>query len=147
MSQPSIDPPSDVSSDESEAGSPVTLSSIAGSTDPSLDEPFPFPVDEPENHSVSETTDTSVISAETPTEKSGHSPIVRKQSGETLLSILKRPRHDPKEVDPSEFLHVDPRLLGSDAEEFPPTSGATVLPLSFAEGALTLLGQVLQIPA
>lgn len=136
MPQPSFDTASDVSSDESEAGSPVTLSSIAGPTDPSFDEPFPFPVDETGDHSVPETSDTSVTSAETPPEKSDHSPIVRKQSGKTLLSILKRPRHDPKEVDPFKFVHEDKRSRESYADETPPASGSTVLSLSRAEGSI-----------
>jgi hypothetical protein len=99
MSESQYDAASDVSSDESIAGPPVP-SSIARSDNPSCDEPFPFPVDELGDHSVPETADTSVISADAPSETSGHTPIVREQSRKSPLSILKRPRSDPEQVDP-----------------------------------------------
>lgn len=147
MHEPQYDAPSDVSSDESIAGSPVP-SSIAKPDNLSFDEDrFPFPVDEPENHSVSETTDTSVISADAPSEKSSHAPGDEKRPLKVRSSILKKPRSDPKEFDRLEFFRVDPGLRMFDGDESPPTSGAREQSLSCAEGSIVTFSDKITIYA
>lgn len=131
---------SDESSDESVAGSPVP-SSIAKPDNPSFDEDrFPFPVDKLDKPSILETADTSVISADAPSETSGHTPIVREQSRKSLRSILKRPRSDPEQVeqvDPFKFVRKE-RSRRFGADEFPPAPGSTELPPSRTEGSIEL---------
>ncbi|KAH8089028.1 hypothetical protein HD553DRAFT_364894 [Filobasidium floriforme] len=129
----------DDSSDESRTGSPVP-SSIAKPDNLSFDEDrFPFPINESDDPSILETADTSVLSADVPSETSGHTSIVRKQSGESLRSILKRPRFNSKQVeqvDPSKFVREDQHLNRFDADESLPAFSATELPPSFAEGSI-----------
>jgi hypothetical protein len=132
-----FDAGSDGFSDEPVAGSPVP-SSLAKPDNSSFDEPFPFPVDKSDDPSIPGSADTSVISADAPSEKSGHAPIVRKRPLKLRPSILKKPRSDSKQVgkaDPFKFVREDQHLNRFDADESLPAFSATEQSLSRAVGS------------